>query len=175
MSVLATPIATTSSVFALAMSVAVAASLGCRVGQTQVPSHDELVTDHMQGRYAEVLRWCPEIVEDIGADPAQSDWCLFGYPAATWLSRDREAALAFMRNVCTDLAGSPRGDASFRIFYVGEVARWYALPLRMQNRDKALERVLRATIEQLSAVCFVDPEEVERGLDTKLPTRREAR
>lgn len=151
-------------------------TLACRPkDRTVAPSHDELVTDHMQGRYVEVLRWCPRIVEDAGADPAQSDWCLFGYPAALWLNLETKASLAFVRSVCTDLSGSARGHAEFRIFYVREVVRWYALPLRLGGEDRALMRALPATVEVLSAACFVDPAAVHSGLDTELPTRREAR
>ena len=139
------------------------------------PTHDELVLDHMRGRYVEVLRWCPRIVEDAGADPAQSDWCLFGYPAALWLNFETKASVAFVRTVCTDLTGSPRGEESFRRFYVGEVVRWYALPLRLEGEDEALMRSLPATVELLSAACFVDPAQVNANLDTELRPRREAR
>lgn len=156
--------------------VTVAVGLGCAPRpRSEVPSHDELVTDHMSGRYAEVVRWCPQILDDSGADPAQSDWCLFGYPAALRLSLDSEGALAFVRSVCRDLTGAARGDREFRAFYAGEVARWLALPMRLQRQDAALERALPLAIQEIGAACLVDPAELEGGLDTRLPTRREAR
>jgi hypothetical protein len=151
-----------------ALALVACASAGAR----RPPGHEALVNAHMQGNYEQVLRWCPVILEDSGADPAQSDWCLFGYPAALRLALDSEGALGFMRSVCTDLAGHPSGDEAFRVFYVREVARWFALPMRMQKRDATLPRALRSTVNEFSEVCLVDPEAVRVGLDTHLPTRR---
>jgi hypothetical protein len=114
------------------------------------------------------LRWCPVILDDGGADPRLSDWCLFGYPAALRLSLDTPSAMGFMRSVCTDMTGKPRGDEDFRVFYVREVARWFALPMRWQKQDVALPRAVRATVHDFSEVCLVDPERVRAGLDTEL-------
>jgi hypothetical protein len=150
--------------------------LGCASDRpSRPPTHDELVVDHMQGNYAEVLRWCPVILGDRGADPAQSDWCLFGYPAALRLTLATEQALNFMGMVCTDVASGSLADEAFRSFYVREVARWYALPMRLQRQERALARGLRSTVEAFSEACKVDPELVSVDLNTELPTRRDAR
>jgi hypothetical protein len=122
----------------------------------------------MQGDYGEVVRWCPVILDAPGADPRLSDWCLFGYPAALRLSLDTHRAQGFVRSVCTDLAGEPRGDEEFRVFYVREVTRWFALPMRLQKQDATLPRAVRATVADFSEVCLVDPEVVRAGLDTSL-------
>ena len=122
----------------------------------------------MQGNYAEVVRWCPLIIDAPGADPRLSDWCLFGYPAALRLSLDTPAALAFVRSVCTDLSGKARGHADFRVFYVREVTRWVALPMRLQKQDAVLSRAVRATMQDYGEICQVDPEVVRAGLDTSL-------
>src|SRR5262245_21531100 len=122
----------------------------------------------MQGKYEEVLRWCPVILEAPGADPEISDWCLFGYPAALRLSLDTAGARGFMRSACLDVTGKPRGDEQFRVFYVREVARWFALPMRLQKQEVALPRAVAATVEDFSKICLVDPEVVRAGLDTKL-------
>lgn len=132
------------------------------------PTHEELVNHHMQGKYDEVLRWCPLILDDAGSNPRLSDWCLFGYPAALRLSLDTPSALGFMRSVCTDMTGKPQGDEDFRVFYVREVARWFALPMRYQKQDVALPRAVRATVQDFSKVCLVDPERVQAGLETEL-------
>ena len=92
----------------------------------------------MQGHYDQVVFWCPVILEAPGADPEISDWCLFGYPAALRLSLDTAGAGGFMHSVCVDVSGAPRGDENFRVFYVREVARWIALPMRLQKQDAAL-------------------------------------
>lgn len=155
---------------ALGLGLAVAACAA--PGRSRPPGHEALVNEHMLGNYEAVLRWCPVILEDPGADPAQSDWCLFGYPAALRLALDSENALGFVRSMCTDLAGQPRGDEEFRVFYVREVARWLALPMRMQKRDATLARAVRSSIEDFSEVCRVTPAAVLVGLDTQLPTRR---
>ena len=139
------------------------------------PTHDELVVDHMRGDYAEVLHWCPVILGDRGADPALSDWCLFGYPAALRLTLDTEQALHFMGMVCTDVTSGSLADPAFRTFYVREVARWVALPMRHQRQSRALARGLRATVEAFSEACELDPELVYVDLDTEIPTRRDAR
>lgn len=152
--------------------LALAGLLGCAAStSSQPPNHEALVNEHMKGNYAEVLRWCPMILDDPGADPVQSDWCLFGYPAALRLSLDTDSALLFMRTVCTDLAGHAVGKQSFREFYVREVARWFALPMRLQNQDALLPRAVEATVADFSAACLVDPETVGRGLDTRLGAR----
>jgi hypothetical protein len=70
--------------------------------------------------------------------------------------------------VCTDVTGKARGDEQFRVFYVREVARWFALPMRLQKQDIALPRAVRATVDDFSKVCLVDPEVVLSGLDTTL-------
>jgi hypothetical protein len=151
-------------------------TLGCASARdSRPPTHDELVVEHMQGNYAAVLRWCPVVLADPGADPAQSDWCLFGYPAALRLSLDTERSLSFMTMVCTDRTSGSLADPAFRIFYVREVARWYALPLRLQRQERALARGLRPTLEAFSGACSVDPELVLVDLDTALPTRSTAR
>jgi hypothetical protein len=139
------------------------------------PTHDELVVDHMQGNYEAVLRWCPVILGDRGADPALSDWCLFGYPAALRLTLATEQALNFMEMACTDVARASLADEAFRTFYVREVARWYALPMRLQRQENALARGLGPTVEAFSEACKVDPELVYADLNTTLPTRRKAR
>lgn len=150
--------------------------LGCASQrESRPPTHAELVVDHMQGDYAEVLRWCPVILGDRGADPAVSDWCLFGYPAALRLTLDTDEALSFMRLVCTDMTTGSLAEPSFRRFYVREVARWYALPMRMQREDRALARGLPATVEAFSGACEVDPTLVYVTLDTKLPSHRDTR
>lgn len=142
---------------------------GCAAARTvRPPTHEQLVNDHMQGKYDEVLHWCPVILDAPGADPRLSDWCLFGYPAALRLSLDTPGALGFMRSACTDVTGKPQGDEEFRVFYVREVARWFALPMRLQKQDAALPRAVRATIDDFSEVCLVDPERVLEGLDTTL-------
>jgi hypothetical protein len=143
--------------------------IGCAGSRpAKPPTHEALVNLHMQGKYDEVLRWCPVILEDSGADPRLSDWCLFGYPAALRLSLDTPSALGFMRSVCTDVTGKPRGDEDFRVFYVRQVARWFALPMRLQKQDVALPRAVQATVLEFSEVCLVDPERVHAGLDTEL-------
>ncbi|KIG15658.1 hypothetical protein DB30_05406 [Enhygromyxa salina] len=142
---------------------------------TNPPTHEALVTEHMQGNYAAVLRWCPMILADRGADPAQSSWCLFGYPAALRLTLDTEQALKFIGRVCTDTSSAALADPGFRTSYVREVARWYALPMRLQRQDRALARGLPATVAAFSEACQVDPVLVSTGLDTALPTRRLAR
>lgn len=135
---------------------------------SRAPTHEQLVTDHLRGNYEQVLRWCPVILEDRGAEPGLSDWCLFGYPAALRLSLDTTHALEFMRTVCTDVTGRPRGDEDFRVFYVREVARWFALPMRWQKQDKALPRAVGATVDDFARVCRVSPRRVHHGLDTKI-------
>lgn len=153
-----------------------AGSFGCaRERASRPPTHDELVIEHMQGNYAEVLRWCPVILGDRGADPAQSDWCLFGYPAALRLTLNTEQALRFMGMVCTDMTGGSLADPAFRSFYVREVARWYALPMRLQRQKRALARGLPGAVEAFSEACKVDPALVLVELDTELPSRRDAR
>jgi hypothetical protein len=151
---------------ALLLSLMLTGCAGARA--VKPPTHEQLVNHHMQGNYAEVLHWCPVILEASGADPRLSDWCLFGYPAALRLSLDTPGALGFMRSVCTDVTGEPRGDEEFRVFYVREVARWFALPMRLQKQDVALPRAVRATVHDFSKVCLVDPERVQAGLDTTL-------
>lgn len=155
-------------------SLVVVVALGCAAGNKDVkpPTHEQLVNHHMQGDYAEVLRWCPRILDDRGAEPSLSDWCLFGYPAALRLSLDSARAELFMRTVCTDMAGAAQGDEAFRVFYVREVARWFALPMRLQKQDAQLDRAVYSTVAEFSAVCQVDPEAVYAGLDTQLPRRR---
>lgn len=138
------------------------------VGSSRAPTHEQLVTDHLRGNYEQVLRWCPVILEDRGAEPGLSDWCLFGYPAALRLSLDTTHALEFVRTVCTDVTGQPRGDEAFRLFYVREVARWFALPMRWQKQDKALPRAVGATVDDFASVCRVSPRRVHHGLDTKI-------
>lgn len=151
-------------------------TFGCATERpSRPPTHDELVVEHMQGNYAEVLRWCPLILADRGADPALSDWCLFGYPAALRLTLDTEQALTFMTRVCTDAKRPGLADESFRSFYVREVARWVALPMRLQRQERALARGLRATVEAFGGACQVNPELVYLQLDTELRTRRGAR
>ncbi|PRP89944.1 hypothetical protein ENSA5_69450 [Enhygromyxa salina] len=151
------------------------ALLGCAPGRpSRPPTHEELVVDHMEGDYGEVLRWCPVILDDPGADEPRADWCLFGYPAALRLALETERALAFVRSVCTDMTGRPDGDEDFRTFYVREVARWFALPLRLQRQDEGLTRALRGAVTDFSEVCQVDAQEVYFGLDTELPRRRDA-
>jgi hypothetical protein len=143
--------------------------LGCASARTpRPPTHEQLVNHHMQGKYDEVVRWCPVILDAQGADPRLSDWCLFGYPAALRLSLDTTAALGFVRSVCTDVTGEARGDENFRVFYVREVTRWVALPMRLQKQDVALPRAVNATVHDYSEVCLVDPQAVRAGLDTTL-------
>ncbi|PRQ06594.1 hypothetical protein ENSA7_36970 [Enhygromyxa salina] len=165
-----------AAVLGLLGVIAAGNTAGCARGAaSRPPTHEELVTDHMQGDYAEVLRWCPVILGDRGADPAQSDWCLFGYPAALRLTLDAERARSFMGRVCTDASGGSPADPAFRVAYVREVARWYALPMRMQGQDSALARGFGVTVQALSAACSVDPELVLADVDIELPTRRRAR
>lgn len=132
------------------------------------PTHEELVNRHVQGKYAQVLAWCPLILDDRGAEPGVSDWCLFAYPAAMRLSLDTAGALGFVRAMCRDLAGQPKGDEAFREFYVAETARWFALPMRVQGQDLQLGRAVEAAVHDFGEACAVDPGRVLPMVDTKL-------
>lgn len=143
--------------------------------RTSVPTHEELVNDHLAGRYAEVITWCPRVLENGESNPAIADWCMFGYPAALHLGLDSKASLGFVRTVCQDITGQPKGEQAFREFYVEESARWIGLPLRMQGRERELDRALSATIESFAELCSVDAGAIRRHVDTSFKTRRELR
>jgi len=128
--------------------------------RTRPPTHEELVNHHVQGKYEEVLAWCPRILDDRGAEQGVSDWCLFAYPAAMRLALDTSGALSFVRAMCRDLAGQPKGDQAFREFYVAETARWFALPMRLQGQLAALPRAVEAAVDDFGEACAVDPERV---------------
>ena len=155
----------------LGLALLASACANQRTG-SRAPDHEALVNAHMRGDYGEVLDWCPVLLEDPGADPAVSDWCLFGYPAALRLALDNEAAVVFMRTACTDLTGKVVGDEDFRVFFVREVARWLALPLRHQGLDATLPRAVRSVVQEFSGICQVEADAVARGLDTQIRPRR---
>lgn len=122
------------------------------------PGLEALVEAHLQGHYGDVIAWCPAYLDDPSASPRLADWCLYGLPAAMWLSLDQDAALALMRVVCTDIpSGRLRGDDHFRTYYAGEVVRWFSLPLRVQGQQSALVVGTRVVVEQASAICGADP------------------
>jgi hypothetical protein len=128
---------------------------------TRPPSLDGLVNAHLDGRYEEVLRWCPLHLAEPLSEPRASDWCLYGLPAAMWLAFDTTGALAMLRAVCTDVpTGKLRGNEEFRSYYAIEVVRWFAMPLRMQRREELLLRARGEVVEQVSEVCGLDPRTV---------------
>ena len=135
---------------------------------TRPPTHEALVNHHLQGKYGEVLTWCPRFIDDPGAEPGVSDWCLFAYPAAMRLSLDTEGALSFVRAMCRDFAGQPQGDEAFRELYVAETARWFALPMRLQKQDAQLVRAVASAVEDFGEACAVDSERVLPRVDTDL-------
>lgn len=150
--------------------------LGCHPGSgSRPPTHKELVNLHLDGHYSHVIAWCPVVLEDSGAAPALSDWCMFAYPAAMRLALDTKGAVGFIRAVCQDITGEPKGDLDFREFYVGQAARWVALPLRVQGRDQQIERALSATVAEFSHVCAVEANKVRSGIDTRIKDRRDLR
>lgn len=157
--------------------VVAALGLGCAPAErgTNPPTHEQLVNHHLQGKYAEVISWCPVVLENGDSAPALSDWCMFAYPAALHLSLDTRGALAFVRTVCRDITGQPKGEQRFRDFYVEETSRWVGLPMRMQKREYELQRGLYDTIGVFSDVCSVDPEPIRRSIDTRIKKRRELR
>jgi hypothetical protein len=132
---------------------------GCRsASTTDPPTLDDLVGAHLEGDYERVLYWCPVYLEEPTVQPRLSDWCLYGLPAAMWLSFDTTRALGMLRAVCTDVpTGRLRGDEEFRMYYAGEVVRWFALPLRAQKREATLVRARDSMVEQISEVCGLDP------------------
>jgi hypothetical protein len=132
---------------------------GCSTATTtRPPTFDDLVSSHLDGDYEQVLYWCPAYLDEPHAEPRLSDWCLYGLPAAMWLAFDSERALGMMRAVCTDVpTGQLRGNQEFRMYYAGEVVRWFALSLRAQRREVTLVRARDSMVEQVSAVCGVDP------------------
>lgn len=155
-----------SAKFALPAAAMLFACTSIRSGRP--PTHEALVNHHIQGKYAEVTRWCSAVLEDRGAEPALSDWCLFAYPAAMRLSLDTEGALAFVRAMCRDMAGLPKGDAEFRELYVAETTRWVALPMRFQGQDRHIGRAVVAAVSEFGEACAVEPDRVERMVDTTL-------
>jgi hypothetical protein len=146
---------------------------GCRASSTTTPpTLDDLVGAHLDGNYEEVLYWCPLYLDEPLEQPRLSDWCLYGLPAAMWLSFDTTRAIDMLRAVCTDVpTGTLRGDEQFRMYYVGEVVRWFALPLRIQKRDEILVRSRGSMVEQVSDVCGLDPAVVFMASDA-VPHRR---
>lgn len=139
------------------------------------PTHEELVTHHLQGDYAEVIAWCPVVLENGDSSPALANWCMFGYPAALRLSLDAQASLTFVRTVCRDVTGQPKGELKFREFFVEEASRWVALPMRMQDRMQEMQRGLDATISDFAEVCAVEPAPIRRQIDTRFKKPRDLR
>ncbi len=132
---------------------------GCSTpSKTNPPSFDGLISAHLDGDYEQVLYWCPAYLDSPVEQPRLSEWCLYGLPAAMWLAFDSTRALDMLRAVCTDVpTGELRGSEQFRMYYAGEVVRWFALPLRAQRRDELLLRSRDAMVEQVSKVCGLDP------------------
>lgn len=125
---------------------------------TRPPTFDDLVSSHLDGDYEQVIYWCPAYLDEPHAEPRLSEWCLYGLPAAMWLAFDSERALGMLRAVCTDVpTGQLRGNQEFRMYYAGEVVRWFALSLRAQRREVTLARARDSMVEQVSAVCGLDP------------------
>ncbi|NVB37624.1 hypothetical protein G6O69_07255 [Pseudenhygromyxa sp. WMMC2535] len=152
---------------------AIFAALACAAPRSRPPRHDELVQDHLDGDYHAVTYWCPQSLDDPGADPALADWCMYGLPAAMYLSLDSEAAMDFMRSVCLDTpSGQVQGSQEFRVFYVRETVRWIALPLRAQRQESALFRGVQAAVLDFSAACRVDPLVVSAKIDTTIERQR---
>lgn len=128
---------------------------------TRPPTLDGLVNSHLDGRYEEVLRWCPMHLAEPMSEPRASDWCLYGLPAAMWLAFDTTGALDMLRVVCTDVpTGLLRGSEEFRSYYATEVVRWFSMPLRMQKREELLLRSRGEVVEQVSKVCGLDARKV---------------
>ncbi len=130
----------------------------------------------MRGDYQDVLHWCPIIMRDADSDPRLSDWCMFGLPAAMWLSTDFERALGVARTVCVDApTGRVRASEEFRRFYVSEIVRWISLPMRAQKRDDDLLPQQVAALETFGKACEVDPAETGLMVDTTIETQLEVK
>ncbi len=153
--------------------IAALLTAGCPASsRTHAPTLDELVDEHLEGNYEQVLYWCPAYLEDPSSQPRLSDWCLYGLPAAMWLSFDTTRAVAMLRAVCTDVpSGQLRGNQQFRMYYASEVVRWFALPLRAQRRDELLARARASMVEQVSAVCGLDAGVVILAAEARLIRR----
>lgn len=146
---------------------------GCPASSaTQPPTLDDLVGSHLDGNYEQVLYWCPLYLDEPLEQPRLSDWCLYGLPAAMWLSFDSTRALDMLRAVCMDVpSGTLRGDEQFRMYYAGEVVRWFALSLRAQKRETLLVRARDSMVDQISAVCGLDPNVVVLASEATLYKR----
>jgi hypothetical protein len=137
---------------------------------TQPPDLDGLVNSHLDGRYEEVLRWCPHYLAEPLSEPRATDWCLYGLPAAMWLTLDTAGALDMLGVVCTDVpTGKLRGTDEFRSYYASEVVRWFAMPLRLQKRDELLVQARAEVVEQVSELCGLDPQSV--SMAARAPVR----
>lgn len=142
---------------------------------SEPPGFEALIEAHLHGHYDDVITWCPAYLDDPNSQPRLADWCLYGLPAAMWLSLDQDAALDIMRVVCTDVSsGALRGDDRFRTYYAGEVVRWVALPLRVQGQTSALAVGPGVVIEYASEICGADPRLVALASDSTISKRSPA-
>ncbi len=150
--------------------VLTALALGCRPSESaEPPGFEGLVNGFLEGDYALVMRRCPVELGESGIDPALSEWCLIGLPAARRLALDTRGARAFVEAVCLDApTGRPRGEVGLREFYVREIARWLGLALRAQGREATLNEAVDATVVEFSALCRVEAGAVRQGLDTQI-------
>lgn len=150
-------------------------ALACRPSPSVPPDRQALVTAHLQGDYSEVLHWCPRMLYETTIDRQVTDWCVYGLPAAMRLSLDSAAANEFVHNMCVDPpSGMTKGSDDFRAYYVREVARWVALPLRAQKLERNLDAAVDASLTDFSAACEIDPATAREGLETTIASGRGA-